>query len=138
MTNTGNLSSWRYDIGLFVLRVMTGGLMLVNHGLPKLIGFNEKMNEFPDPIGLGNEISLALTVFAEFFCALALMLGIYTRIAIIPLIITMLTAAFVIHWDDPFSKKEFALLYAIPFLAMVFIGPGKYSIDSKIHGDGSN
>ncbi len=117
---------------------MMGGMMLVNHGLPKLIGFNQKMNEFPDPIGLGNEVSLALTVFAEFFCALALMLGIYTRLAIIPLTITMLTAAFVIHWDDPFSKKEFALLYAIPFVAMAFTGPGKYSIDSSIHRDGSN
>jgi putative oxidoreductase len=34
-----------------------------------------------------------------------------------------------VHWDDPFQKKEFALLFLIPFLTLIMTGAGKYSID---------
>jgi putative oxidoreductase len=44
----------------------------------------------------------------------------------------MVVAAFIIHGDDPFAKKEFALLYAIPFLTLVFTGAGKFSLDAKL------
>jgi putative oxidoreductase len=42
----------------------------------------------------------------------------------------MLVAAFVVHGDDPWSKKELALLYAIPFLTLGLTGPGRFSIDA--------
>lgn len=120
------------SIGLLILRVGTGLFMLLAHGWPKLSAFSEKSGGFPDPIGLGSPVSLSLAVFAEVFCALAIALGLFTRAAAIPLLVTMVVAAFVIHGDDPFQKKEFALLYAIPFLTLIFTGAGKYSIDAKL------
>jgi putative oxidoreductase len=77
---------------------------------------------------------LGLTVFAEFFCALALALGLLTRAAVIPLIVTMLTAAFVILGDDPFGKKELALLYLVPFVTILIVGPGRFSLDRLLSG----
>jgi len=106
--------------------------MLLAHGWGKLTGFGDLSSKFPDPIGLGSTPSLALAVFAEVFCAIAIMLGLFTRAAAIPLLITMLVAAFVIHGDDPFQKKEFALLYAAPFLMLIFTGAGSLSIDAKL------
>jgi putative oxidoreductase len=41
----------------------------------------------------------------------------------------LLVAATIIHADDPWQKKEFALMYAVPFLTLIFTGPGRYSID---------
>lgn len=117
------------SIGLFLLRVGAGGLMLWFHGLPKLLEFGEKAATFPDPFGFGSKFSLGLAVFAEFFCSILVIWGILTRLAAIPLVTTMMTAVFIIHADDPWTKKEFALLYAIPFLALIFTGPGKISID---------
>jgi putative oxidoreductase len=104
-------------------------MMLVNHGWPKLSGFAGKMTSFPDPLGLSSPVSLALAVFAEFFCSLAILLGWHTRWAAVPLVITMLVAAFVVHADDPWHKKEFALLYAAPLATMILTGAGRYSID---------
>jgi putative oxidoreductase len=118
------------DIGLLILRVSFGGMMLVAHGWGKLVGFAELSQKFPDPIGVGSTLSLSLAVGAEVFCALAIVLGLFTRLAAIPLIVTMLVAAFVIHADDPWAKKEFALLYLLPFLSLVFTGAGKYSLDA--------
>jgi putative oxidoreductase len=60
------------------------------------------------------------------------MAGLFTRLSVIPLIITMLVAAFVAHAGDPFSSKEPALLYLIPYLALLFSGPGKFSLDFYI------
>lgn len=120
------------SLGLLFLRVSVGGLMLFAHGWGKLTGFSSISGKFPDPLGIGSAPSLAMAVFAEVFCAIALILGLFTRAAAIPLLITMLVAAFIVHGADPFQKKEFALLYAIPFLTLIFAGAGSYSIDSKI------
>jgi putative oxidoreductase len=43
----------------------------------------------------------------------------------------MLVAAFIVHLDDPFKRKELALLYLVGFLVVLLMGPGKYSLDKK-------
>ena len=122
--------SWT-SLGLLLLRIGAGGMMFFGHGWAKLVGFADIAPRFPDPLGLGSATaSLALAVFAEAFCAAAVMVGVATRLASIPLVVTMLVAAFVVHSDDPWAKKELALLYAAPFLTLVFTGPGKFSFDA--------
>ncbi len=105
---------------------------MLTHGIPKLLGFAEKMDGFPDPIGLGSPVALALAVFAEVFCAGAVVLGAFTRLAVVPLIVTMAVAAFVIHADDPLGRKELALLYGLAYLAIGLLGAGRFSVDAKL------
>ena len=119
-------------IAKLILRVSLGGFMLT-HGWPKLsklISTGEF--KFRDPIGLGPEISLIGTISAEFVCSILVILGLKTRLATIPLMFTMLVAAFIAHADDPFSRKEKALLFFVGFLVIYLIGPGKYSLDKKL------
>ena len=114
-----------------ILRIGFGGFMLT-HGIPKMMKlFAGGEIQFADPIGLGPTISLVLTVFAEVICAAMILVGFKTKWAAYPLIFTMIVAAFVVHADDPFGKKEFALLYAVGYLAISLLGAGKYSIDKK-------
>lgn len=105
---------------------------MITHGWSKLMNFKERLSTFSDPIGLGSEVSLTLIVFAEFFCSLFLILGLYTRLALIPLIIAMIVVAFIVHGDDPFGTKEKALLFLVAYLSLFFTGPGKYSLDSRL------
>ena len=121
----------RKDLALWLLRIGFGGLMLV-HGLPKLASVFRGEWAFANPIGIGEEASLFLTVFAEFVCSIFVILGLFTRWACIPLIITMLVAVFIIHGGDPLSDKELALIYLIGFTAIFISGPGKYSLDARI------
>lgn len=121
------------SIGLLILRVIIGIFMMVGHGWGKLSNFAERADKFSDPLGVGSAASLTLTTFAEVFCSIALVLGLATRLATIPLIINMAVAAFVIHADDPWGRKEFALLYFVPFLTLFFTGPGRFSLDHKIN-----
>lgn len=120
------------DLGLLVLRVIPALLMAVRHGWPKLLRFfGEGPIKFGDPIGLGMIPSLVLTTFAEFFCSLLIVVGLYTRLATIPLMITMAVAAFVVHIDDPFPKMEFPILYLVIFLTLLLTGPGAFSLDAR-------
>lgn len=120
-----------YHIANLVLRLAGGGFMLT-HGIPKLQKVLAGDMGFADPFGIGSGPSLILTVFAEFVCAILLMLGIGTRFVAIPLLITMLVAAFMIHGADPFGKKELALLYGAIYLALAFMGGGKFSLDNVL------
>lgn len=128
----GERARWLPDVGLLVLRLGVAGLMIARHGLPKLLEFGTKSQTFSDPLGVGSATSLSLAIFAELFCAIAVALGLATRLAAVPLVFTMLVAGFVVHADDPFNKTEFALLFAIPFFALILTGPGRLSVDHAI------
>jgi len=125
IANTGAAGS----LGLLILRTGTGLTMAFGHGMGKLTSFGVRAANFPDPLGVGSSLSMGLTVFAEFFCALALVLGLFSRGVVIPLVITMTVAAFVIHGDDPFGKQELPLLFLTAFVTILFAGPGRYSVD---------
>ena len=120
------------DLGLLFIRLASGGMMAYSHGWGKLQKMLGGDMSFADPIGMGEEASLVLTVFAEFVCGILVALGLFTRAALIPLIITMVVAVFIIHAEDPFSKQEFGLLYLVPYLTLFLAGPGKLSLDKKL------
>lgn len=121
--------AFRPDVGLFILRLGMGFFMST-HGYNKLLSALDGVTDFPDPLGVGPVISLWLTVAAEFFCSLLLLLGLFTRIALILLINCVLIIAFHIHWSDPLGDKEHALLFLTGYMTIFFTGPGKYSLDA--------
>lgn len=116
-------------IGLLVLRVVAGATMIYGHGWGKFQKFISGDWSFADPIGLGEGVSLGLAAGAEFGAALLVVLGLATRVAVLPLVITMLVAALIVHAGDPFGDKELAIVYAAMFLSLFFTGPGRISLD---------
>jgi putative oxidoreductase len=118
------------SIGLLLLRAGAGGLLFFGHGLPKLLHWSERAQRFANPIGLGSEVSFALVVFAEVVCALAVVLGLATRVAAGPVVFFLLVAAFVQNGAAPFDDKELALVYLIPFATLMLTGAGHYALDT--------
>ena len=118
------------NVGLLILRVVPAVLMMM-HGWSKIAGFSEISSQFPDPVGVGSTFSLILTIFAEFFCPILLIAGLATRLAVIPLFITMMVAALIVHAQDPFMKQEFPILYAVIFLSLFFTGGGSYGLGNR-------
>jgi len=119
-----------YHFGLLFLRLTFSGMMLT-HGIPKLLNLIQGDIQFGDPIGLGPTVSLILAVIGEAICPLLIILGLKTRIAAIPTIITMAIAAFIVHGSDPLGTKEMALLYLFGFTAIALLGSGRFSLDRK-------
>lgn len=131
---SNSINSTLANTWLLILRLSAGGFMLT-HGYPKLTRLFESGEiKFGDPLGIGPAASLVLAVFAEFICSILVGLGLFTRLATVPLIITMLVAAFIAHGEDPFSRKELALMYILVYVTLLVFGGGKYSMDELISG----
>jgi putative oxidoreductase len=121
------------NLCLLVVRVTAGSFMLFAHGLGKLNRLTSpEPIKFADPFGLGPDISLGMAVFAEVLCSFLIILGLGTRLASIPLIITMVVAVTYAHAADPFGTKEKPLLFILVFLMLLVFGSGRYSIDGLI------
>lgn len=119
------------NLMLLLLRLAFGGAMLGAHGLSKIRrALTAEEIKFGDPIGIGPELSLYLAAFAEGFCAFLIIIGLFTRLATIPLIITMGVIVFIVHLNDPFSDMEVPLLYLVGFLTILAFGAGRYSLDA--------
>jgi putative oxidoreductase len=127
----GTTDPWT-SLGLLILRLGTGGLLLYAHGWGKLMSFSDRLHTFADPIGLGPEVSFILVLTAEVLCAVLVAAGMWTRFAAVPILIFALVATFVQHWDDPFGKKELALLYGIPALTLILTGGGMFALEAVL------
>ncbi|HLT95094.1 MAG TPA: DoxX family protein [Membranihabitans sp.] len=122
------------DLGLFLIRVVFGVSMLLGHGLAKWGKlWTGQHSQFETPFGLEPALTLGIAVLAEVGGSILVILGLLTRLALIPLIITMSVALFVVHDGDAFTTMEKALLYGATFLGLWFTGPGKLSLDYLFH-----
>lgn len=137
------------SLGLLILRVGLG-VYMATHGWGKVqMVIDGKLDQFGDPIGIGPAASLILAAGAEFVCALLVAVGLGTRLAAIPVVFTMAVAAFIAHSANPWTagegyrlymekqaeswaSKEPAMMFLIGFLALVFTGAGKYSVDAML------
>lgn len=129
---TTKISPKLLSIGLLLLRVSLGGLMIANHGWVKIINYETLKTQFFNFLGLGSEISLILAIVAEILCTILLIFGLYTRIALIPLLVTMLVAAGVHGWQI-FGEAELSFIYFIGFVFLLIVGPGDKSIDARMN-----
>lgn len=126
------------NLAALLLRALSGGLMIM-HGLPKMQNYDQYVTDF-NPIGLGNDVSLSLAIFGELICGIFILLGFLTRLSVIPMLITMVVAFFVVHAADEFMVKELSFVYMILAVVLFLLGSGKYSVDAilfrkKEHAD---
>jgi putative oxidoreductase len=110
---------------------LSAALMLL-HGWPKFMTFSEKADTWADPIGIGPSGSLVLTIFAEVVCTVFVVVGLFTRAAAIPLIICMSVALFFAHSGDPLADREPAIGYLLLYIAIFFLGGGRFSADNYL------
>lgn len=123
-----NASEWT----ALMLRFGVGFIMLP-HGIMKIKNFDAISENFVSFLGVSPSISLALAIFAEVVCSILLIMGLFTRLATIPLIITtfmiMRVKNFDIFWN---TDNEIVLAFAVTYFAILLLGPGKHSFDNLL------
>jgi putative oxidoreductase len=124
-------STSAFNLAMFILRV-GGGILMIHHGYDKLVHFNQYSQHFIHFLGMSAEISLSMVIFAEFFCSIFVILGLFTRLAAIPLTIDVAVAVAKGHDMDILGKGEHPALFALIFITILILGPGKISIDGMI------
>lgn len=122
------------DPAVLFLRLAFGGMIFL-HGLGKASDLMNDTGNFPDPIGIGNTLSLALVTFAEFGCSIFVMIGLLSRLALVPLIFTMCVVVFIHEAHLEIMDKEAPILFLIAFSGLFISGPGRYSIDNRLFNE---
>lgn len=120
------------SFAILLLRIGVSLPMIYIHGWSKFLNYIDGNVNLFDPLGIGFELSLLLAIFAEVICSIMLILGLFSRISAIPLIITMLVAMFLVNAGQPFIVKEKAFIFMMAYIFILFAGSGKYSIDALL------
>ncbi len=128
---TTHYSAGSLNASMLLLRISFGALMM-KHGYDKMLHFSDYKATFMNFMEIGKTASLSIVIFAEFFCALFVIIGLFTRLNVIPLIVVMGVALFKSHHGDFMGEGESASLYLTAFTALLFVGPGKISVDGMI------
>lgn len=131
---SGPAGEYFTNLGLLVLRAWLGLSMFLLHGWVKLENQAALAETFPDPLGFGPALSLNLAIFAELLCSLLLVVGLASRLVVLPLITTMAVAYFMVHGTALSGENsgELAFIYLGGFVALLLAGPGRYSLDHYI------
>jgi putative oxidoreductase len=126
----------RASIALLLLRLVVGSAFVL-HGLPKIQKpFNWMGDAFPGFLQ-------ALAALSEFGGGLALILGLFTPVAVFGLMCTMIVAVFFhVMRGDPWvgqgASFELAALYFMIALFFGLLGPGRFSLDALLFGKNSS
>lgn len=125
------------NLGLLLFRLGIGG-MFMWHGFPKVFGGIEKWTALGKTMGtFGIDFAPAfwgfMSGFAEFFGGLLIVLGLFYRLASFLLVVN-LGVAFISQMIDGkgLMKASQSLEDGFSFLAALFVGPGKYSLDEYL------
>lgn len=87
-------------IAPLLLRLILAPVMM-QAGWNKLVGFEGTVYWFGNSLGMPfPELMAALAMSAELGGGALLLIGLGTRIVAVPLMVTMLVAAFAVHWDN--------------------------------------
>ena len=118
-----------YDAGLLAFRVIIASQLIIVHGLKK-VGIGTGTAEVaPNPFDLPDAFNQVFAIASNLIFPLFVIIGWYTRLAIIPILAVTLSGYFVVHWNDSLLEKDIPFMYSVAFLFIAYSGPGKYSID---------
>lgn len=119
------------------MRLFTG-VMFMQFGIRQIAHFNELAPTFHSVLGMGSETTLLVMILIEIICSTLIILGLFTRFAIIPPFVSMIIAEHVImqYYNTVDLTKLFSLqagylpiMFMGIFIFMMLAGPGKISLD---------
>lgn len=119
-------------LGLLFLRVSAAVLLLQIHGLPKLFNWSTELQRIEDPFGLGTTLTLAMAVFAEVICPVLLILGVFARLACLPVLAVLGVALVVVHPEWSLEQAQFAWLFTVLYAGLAITGPGAWAIRTPV------
>lgn len=118
--NNGALLFFRILLALELFRV---------HGMKKFRVENGQREHVPNPLGLPDKLNGMVATFSDIVVPFLIMLGVGTRLVVLPTIGVTAIGYFVVHRKDSLEVRDVPYMYTLCLLFILVMGAGTYSID---------
>lgn len=124
------LSACVVDLSLLMFRISLSSELMEVHGLKKLGVGVAAVDQVPNPLHLPEAFNIIFADAANLVFPVFVIFGLFTRLAVLPILVVTLTGYFVLHWNDTLLIKDNPYMYSFCYLFILVVGAGKYSLDS--------
>ena len=119
-----------FDTCILIFRVIVSLQLMTVHGITK-IGIGARVAEsLPNPFNSSESFYELFFITSSLVFPLFIIVGFYTRLAAIPILIVTLCGYFIVDWKDPLLMADISFMYSLSFFLIACCGPGKYSFDN--------
>lgn len=117
------------NAALLGFRILLGYELFSVHGLKKFRLENGKKEVIPNPLGLPTKLNALVASFADLVVPFLIILGLGTRLAVLPTISVTAIGYFVVHRNDSLEVRDVPYMYTLSLLLILALGAGTYSLD---------
>ncbi len=127
-----DLGSTLNNAAMLGFRVLLALELFRVHGMKKFRVENGQREHVPNPLGLPDKLNGLVATVADTVVPFLLMLGVATRLVILPTIGVTAIGYFVVHRKDSLEVRDVPYVYTLCLLFILLIGAGRFSIDSLL------
>jgi putative oxidoreductase len=120
------------NIALLVFRILVAVELFRVHGMKKFRVENGEREHVPNPLHLPEKLNGLVATFSDTVVPFFLVLGLGTRLFLLPTIGMTAVGYFVVHRKDSLEVRDIPYMYTITLLFILALGTGTYSLDHYI------
>ena len=117
------------NAALLVFRALLVLELFRVHGMKKFRVQNGEREHVPNPLGLPDKLNAMVATFSDTVVPFLIILGIGTRLAVLPTIGVTAIGYFVVHRNDSIEVRDVPYMYTLSLLLILALGAGTFSID---------
>jgi len=117
------------NMALLIYRVLLATELFRVHGMKKFRLENGQREQVPNPFHLPEKTNKIVATFSDTVVPFLVILGIGTRLVILPTLGVTAIGYFVVHRKSPLEVKDVPYMYTLSFLLLLVLGAGTFSVD---------
>ncbi|NRS87806.1 putative oxidoreductase [Flavobacterium sp. 7E] len=125
-TNAGSSIN---NLAFLFFRILVAVELFRVHGMRKFKVENGKKESLPNPLHLPEKLNGAVAIFADTVVPFFMILGLGTRLFLLPTIGVTAIGYFVVHRKDSVEVRDVPFIYTVLLLLVWIVGPGTFSLD---------
>ncbi len=120
------------NAALLIYRVLLALELFRVHGMKKFRVENGQREHVPNPLHLPDKLNGLVATFADTVVPFLLILGVGTRLVILPTIGVTAIGYFVVHRKDSLEVRDVPYVYTLSLLLLLVLGAGRFSADAYL------
>lgn len=129
---TSDAGSAFNNVALLAFRVLLAVELFRVHGMKKFRVENGQKEHVPNPLHLPEKLNGLVATFSDTVVPFLIILGMGTRLAVLPTIGVTAIGYFVVHKNDSLEVRDVPYMYTLSLLFLLALGAGTYSVDHYI------